>query len=159
MQQAGYHQVNLLAQQFKQELDSRDNDIITILKGLEAHSVAPTEQTETALSTLTPATHQVNATSTEVQLEMINLLKKIEQKLNQPSLSPSAPQTRPKKGRKTPDNATWPRRNTSKYCWTHGACGHDSPGCQAKATGHKDDATLTDRKGGSNAYCQPATST
>ena len=25
-----------------------------------------------------------------------------------------------------------PRRNTSKYCWSHDACAHDSSECQAK---------------------------
>ena len=67
MQQAGYHQVNLLAQQFKQELDTRDNDILTILKTLETQSLASPDATATAMSTLTPATHQANDVYAKVQ--------------------------------------------------------------------------------------------
>ena len=44
------------------------------------------------------------------------------------------------------------RRNTSKYCWSHGACAHWGSECTNKKPGHIDDATFTDRKGGSTAY-------
>ena len=44
------------------------------------------------------------------------------------------------------------RRNTSKYCWTHGACAHTGFECTNKKPGHIDDATFQDRKGGSTAY-------
>ena len=39
------------------------------------------------------------------------------------------------------------------YCWTHGLCRHKSSDCKHKATGHKDDATFADRKGGSVKNC------
>ena len=29
------------------------------------------------------------------------------------------------------------RKNTSKYCWTHGACAHDSKSCSNKKLGHQ----------------------
>jgi hypothetical protein len=41
------------------------------------------------------------------------------------------------------------------YCWSHGmnqSCGHDSPGCNHKKDGHKDDATLEDTMGGSRRF-------
>ena len=44
------------------------------------------------------------------------------------------------------------RRNTSKYCWSHGACAHWGHKCTNKKSGHIDDATFQDRKGGSTAY-------
>ena len=44
------------------------------------------------------------------------------------------------------------RRNTSRYCWTHGACAHTGFECTNKKPGHIDDATFQDRKGGSTAY-------
>ena len=37
----------------------------------------------------------------------------------------------------------------SQYCWTHGLCHHASKDCCTKAEGHKDDATLDNRMGGS----------
>ena len=62
---------------------------------------------------------------------------------------------RTKKAEKTPDNATFFRRITNKYCWTHGAWNHTSEKCQHKAPGHQDTAPFADRMGGSNAFCQP----
>ena len=57
--------------------------------------------------------------------------------------------------RKTPDNGGLLRKDITKYCWTHGACGHNGTICRAKAPGHKDEATLTNRMDGSNARCPP----
>ena len=55
--------------------------------------------------------------------------------------------------RKTPDNPHFSRRTTDKYCWTHGACAHDSAHCTAKANGHQDSATFENKLGGSKAFC------
>ena len=41
------------------------------------------------------------------------------------------------------------------YCWTHGHCNHKSSECRNKKKGHKDDATLQDKKGGSTKNCNP----
>ena len=54
--------------------------------------------------------------------------------------------------RKTPDNASFNRRTTNKYCWTHGGCSHTSAECKAKANGHKDEATFENKMGGSKAF-------
>ena len=54
--------------------------------------------------------------------------------------------------RKTPDNASYNRNVTNKYCWTHGACGNTFHKCNSKASGHQDAATLENRMGGSNAF-------
>ena len=40
-----------------------------------------------------------------------------------------------------------------KYCWTHGYCFHEGKECTRKAQGHKDNATVTNRMGGSNRGC------
>ena len=45
------------------------------------------------------------------------------------------------------------RRNTSKYFWSHGACAHKSADCNTPATGHKRQATLANKMGGSTAHC------
>ena len=57
--------------------------------------------------------------------------------------------------RKTPDDASFNRRFTNKYCWTHGACGHTSQDCSVRATGNQEAATLEQRLGGSNAFFSP----
>ena len=45
------------------------------------------------------------------------------------------------------------------YCWTHGVTSnlrHSSATCRRKATGHKDDATFNDRKGGCESSLVPS---
>ena len=41
-------------------------------------------------------------------------------------------------------------KNTWKYYSTHGACGHKSNVCTAKADGHQDASTFADWMGGSD---------
>ena len=48
------------------------------------------------------------------------------------------------------------RTNTSRYCWTHGACGHDSSHCRFPAAGHRWEATFDNKLGGSLYYCPNA---
>lgn len=43
--------------------------------------------------------------------------------------------------------------HTAKYCWTHGACAHDGTQCNYPATGHKAQATLANKLGGSTRNC------
>ena len=45
------------------------------------------------------------------------------------------------------------RPNISKYCWTHGACAHESSVCETPAPGHKNEASFKNKMGGSTAYC------
>ena len=45
------------------------------------------------------------------------------------------------------------KKKPRKYCWTHGWCAHAGAECNMKAEGHKDEATLQDRMGGSNRFC------
>ena len=48
-----------------------------------------------------------------------------------------------------------PRRtNISKYCHTHGACGHPSWYCNKPREGHQWDATFANKMGGSTYYCE-----
>jgi hypothetical protein len=46
-------------------------------------------------------------------------------------------------------------RDTSKYCWTHGACGHTGAYCRHPAIGHIPYATFYNKMGGSNQNCNP----
>ena len=45
-----------------------------------------------------------------------------------------------------------PRTNISNYCWSHGACAHTSQQCRSKKPGHRNEATFTNKLGGSTAY-------
>ena len=48
-------------------------------------------------------------------------------------------------------------RTPKRYCWSCGCCPHWGRNCESKKTGHKDDASFTSRKGGSNENCRPNT--
>ena len=56
--------------------------------------------------------------------------------------------------KKTPDNPSFTRANTDFYCWTHGACNHNSNACTRQAPGHKNNATKDNKQGGSKAFCE-----
>ena len=46
--------------------------------------------------------------------------------------------------------------NNKSYCWTHGHARNNnnlSPTCINKKSGHQDDGTLSNRKGGSDRFC------
>ena len=43
----------------------------------------------------------------------------------------------------------------NKYCWTHGRCNHTSSSCESKAPGHKNEATMENKMGGSTYGCLP----
>ena len=161
MQQAGYHHANHLAQQLRTDMQQRDQDLLTVLQqAMDTNSttspptslqpsIAPTE-----ISTVTDQQQHINSVQTDpVQLEILKLLKQMQQTMIVPQPAPTGSRRTGRAPRKTPDNTTFRRNNTSKYCWTHGGCGHDSNGCRAKASGHQDAATFENRMGGSNAYC------
>ena len=159
MQQAGYHHANSLAQQLRSDIQQRDNDLLTVLQqAMEANSAASSPSlAPTDISTVTDHPQQVNSVRSDpIQLEILKILQQMQQTMSTQSSQPVSRSTN-RPPRKTPDNSTFRRNNTSKYCWTHGACGHTSTQCNAKAAGHQETATFEDRKGGSNAHC-PANS-
>ena len=53
--------------------------------------------------------------------------------------------------------STYIRNQTNKYCWSHGACGHEGKYCRNKKDGHKDNATFGNKMGGSTDYCNNVT--
>jgi hypothetical protein len=53
-------------------------------------------------------------------------------------------------GRNEQGNNQTPR---SKYCWTHGNCGHSGNECNRKAPGHLNDATYANMQGGCTLRC------
>ena len=153
MQQAGYHHANHLAQQMRTDLDTRNTEMMSIIQTALSHASTAPSCDDTTLSDLTPAHHQANSVATDpIQLEMLQLLRQMQQGM-QTTPADAAPSASVPGYRRTPNNATRPRKDTSKYCWTHGASNHASLECERRAPGHRDKATLTNRMGGSSAYC------
>ena len=97
------------------------------------------------------ATTQLN-----VQTETLKMLSELQKQLqnltNEVKKNKDGGQKR--QNRKTPDNPPYTRTNTENYCWTHGACNHNSNNCTRKAPGHKDEATKDNKLGGSKAFCK-----
>ena len=58
-------------------------------------------------------------------------------------------------GKRRAGGAYCRRTNISRYCWTHGACAHDSKNCRNKADGHRNNATFQNKLGGSTRFCNP----
>ena len=50
-------------------------------------------------------------------------------------------------------NFTPMRRNTTQYCWSHGACSHSGYQCVEAKPGHIPHATFQNRCGGCNDFC------
>ena len=103
-----------------------------------------------------------------IQLEILKLLQQMQQSMmvtpsqqsndgnnNNGGNNKNRQRGRRRQPHKTPDEASFNRRFTNKYCWMHGACGHNSKECNIRATGHQEAATLEQRLGGSNAFCSP----
>ena len=82
---------------------------------------------------------------------ILQLLKTMEAKINRLEAS-NATKT---KNATTKDINPKTGRPFRRYCWTHGCCTHWGKDCTAKASGHQDDATFKERKGGSNKNCLP----
>ena len=88
MQQAGYHHANHLAQKLKNDIQQRDNDLLSYIQtAINSSSQSDTgsmtgSATPSDMSTTTPLQHQANATrSNPVQLEMLKILQQIQQNL------------------------------------------------------------------------------
>ena len=100
------------------------------------------------------------AVQDSVQLEMLRLLREISRDRQGGSDNRNGSGGRVERHggrsriRKTPDNASFVRRQTDLYCWTHRGRNHVSNDCLSKANGHKNNATKANRMGGLNALCE-----
>jgi hypothetical protein len=112
----------------------------------------PIADTANALNALAEATSadrvavmnltQANSTLTLQLSEMNDIIKKMSTQMTELQKTVNKPKTY--------------NRNSEHYCWSHGRTRnpkHTSPTCNHKKEGHKDDATLHDKKGGSEMYC------
>ena len=131
-----------------------------IQSALETLSATPSLAPSDISMSSSTVQHQANTIESDpVQLEVLKLLQQMQQTMKAPNLQTDngGYNNNGKRGRrqplKTPDNASYNRNVTNKYCWTHGACGHTSHECNSKASGHQDAATLENHMGGSNAFC------
>ena len=171
MAQAGFHQMNMVANDMRDEFTLTKNELANLLSSLDDTATVNTPTVASTVPSTTSASHtystldmeSANAMSnTSTQMEMLKLLQSMQaefaaMKTNTAAV-PQYANTSPasqlkKKARKTTDNPTFTRRVTSKYCWTHGGCAHAGNMCNDKAPGHQNDATFANKMDGSKAFC------
>ena len=151
MQQAGYHHANMLASQLRADIVQQQTEMLAMMQDLVTGP--PPQEDEI------PVQQAANATIADnVQMQMLQILRQMQAAQNAGNANrervPGRDRTR-NRNRKTPGNASFQRADKSEYCWTHGACNHNAGACNRKAPGHRTNATLANRRGGSNAFCVP----
>jgi DNA-binding protein H-NS len=122
-----------------EEIESANAETAQALADLASATVAD----RTAVANLT----QANATLTSQLADMKAMLTLMSEQMR--SMQNAPPPTRPRVY----------DRNSEHYCWSHGRTrnpNHVSSNCRNKKEGHQDDATLHNRKGGSNNRCGSA---
>ena len=135
-------------EQIFQEVKATEDNILRALKLNhlnELDSIAKQTVETKAPSTLTPDPAINVTTSDTIQAQMLTILERIDKKLDQ------APQGPPQRCTRR----TYTRTDTSKYCWSHGACAHTGKKCRNPKQGHQAEATFANKMGGSTLYCTP----
>ena len=141
MQSAGYHQANFMAERVLQEVHSVQN-LVT-----EAMDRFPTATgQENVPSVQAPVANATISTSDAMQLQMLELIKNLQEEVKTLKTGTTSNSYAANKSQRK-------RTNTTKYCWSHGACTHSSKECNKKKTGHQDEATFNNKLGGSTYYC------
>ena len=154
IQQAGYHQVNMIAtkisSKLQQQLSQQDAQLLDMFQTLQ------TSDQENI-----PLNYAVACTTTQsdnTQLEILCALQELHRDLNNIKSSSSNTSNQQTTGsstrkyaRKTPDAGGRLRKNISKYCWTHRACAHTSKDCPDKADKYQNIATFENKMKGSKA--------
>ena len=133
MKQAGYHHANHLVAEIREELRESQMQMLALARNttyLEDEEQNVHQEAQPSSQNNPNAIMQNN-----IQYQTAELLQSLQKDLKLLTEQLKGNQT-PKKrpNRKTPDNPTFTRTETSKYCWTHGACNHNSNECSRQAT-------------------------
>ena len=142
MRSSSFNQVNLILTQVN---DVNQSVLSAIAEAVEQDTMEIPPLAEESVNRI--------SSSTNIQLEMLRTIQEM-----QKEIKVLKENHKPLKGltkEKTPFKGTYMTRdNTSEYCYTHGACAHPGKFCKRKRPAHKDEATFTDKMGGSTAFCQ-----
>ena len=119
MRSAGYHQVNILASQVLTEVKNVQN---IVLQALQAHAYEENEENEPLSG------HDTNIITTgdAVQLDMLQALKEMCSEINTLKVARHTNGTGSTDKKKK--KVKWVGK-TDSYCWSHGACNHESDKC------------------------------
>jgi hypothetical protein len=141
MQSAGFHQANFMASRVLQEFQSVQNIVAEAMERLP-----PAQGQENIPPVPTPVANATMSNGDTVQLQMLEIIKSLQNDVK-------ALKAKPTNNSTTSNKTMRKRTNISKYCWSHGACTHSSTECNRKKPGHQDNATFSNKLGGSTYYC------
>ena len=129
-----------------QELQERAAESLeTISDGLSSHQDSISELTQ-ANAVLSNTNTTMAAQLAQMMNQMTTMQALLTQKLGQSTAQPHAPTSAPT-SQKTPRVRRPPL--PWDYCWSHGKCKHSSTVCTIRKAGHKEEATLANKLGGS----------
>ena len=154
MAQAGYQPMaNMMASQYEQiEALKRKIEDMEVQQQQLQHSPPVDHAANNAAAAAAAAATAAATGQDTVQAVMLSTLATIAQQLA--SANSSSNNRNNSNGGAPRNNERRQRRDTSKYCYTHGACAHTGSECRAKTTGHQDTATFSNKMGGSTSHCR-----
>ena len=136
MQPNPYQQANAVIEQFQERTDA-----------IHEHVANSTADTST-ISTSTMQNETLQAQLSNATSDLLSMKQHVESIYNEVNKLKDNCQQRKRRPNRN--------KNDKSYCWTHGrTCNklHTNPICRNKADSHQDEATLNNRLGGSDRYC------
>jgi hypothetical protein len=162
MRVSAFHQANATVAALSAEMSTFRDDVVESINSLTLSTQEDDTLPSTEVSSPPILDHQANATMSN-QNALITAIKDLQHQIrtlaenqadkNRSNIDNGGRNTRARNGRSNDSHNIRRRTNTSMYCWTHGACAHNSRDCNSQATGHQVAATFENKMGGSTAYC------
>ena len=128
-----FQSANLTVSKVLEAVETLDHKLNSTI-ALYQEGYNPPLQLQSANSSTTSSSTMSSEPSTLIMMELLQLMRDMQQDLSR----------KPDNGWNKPNNRR-DRKNISKYCWSHGACTHNSSDCQRKRTGHQDVASFTNQ--------------
>ena len=144
MQNSSFQQANMLAAQVREEMLSMKMDVLKVLGDFNknAENIPPPDQ-------------QANSLQADGMMKTMKMLKSMQAEIK--TLKNNRNPTNTPSFRCGGGGGAYQGNREyakDKYCWSHMKNGsHTSGKCSRKREGHKPEATLTNRMGGSNRFC------
>jgi DNA-binding protein H-NS len=154
MRGSAFHQANATVAALSSEIQNIKNDLVESINSL---SLQINDEPFPPTESMPPLEdQQANATMSN-QTALIAAIQELQAQIREMNdkrnINENRGQRRGGYNNRSGRDANRGRRNTSKYCWTHGACAHFSRDCSSPENGHKNEATFENKMGGSTAYC------
>ena len=150
MKNTAYHQAHLMTEHVSDDIQQLKSEVLAKVDSIVTPNQVSSESPVPSITPTVPAMYaSTHSPSSSSDNEVLRLITQLQQQLITFKNAVSLPHGG---GRQT-----HLRRTTSKYCWTHGACAHSSKDCRNRQEGHREEATFSNKLGGSTAFCKQTT--